>query len=264
MTKLFTGDRIAQTWVAAARALHQEPNRTALNYILEISTPCAVDPADKLVYASVDKALRTFTEDLTLGTVASTIFPDRMYRKHGRPSFYTHYLTAIKRGKKASSWGTYAWRMIERKDSLSGQVFNPLERIVRKLRSSKNGSEWKAVYELGLLQPEDLVATEEGGPWCELPITEPKGLQNRNLPCLSHISIKLLDGKVHLTAFYRSHHYATRALGNLIGLSRIQSFLAKESGFEVGSLTCISSLAHLDVIAFGNTGATTALLKEFP
>jgi len=264
MAKMFAGDRIAPVWVEAARSLLKEDGRTALNYVLEVATPDVVVPADILVYEAVDRCLHAFTKDLTLGTVASTIFPDRMYQKHGRPTFYAHYLMAIKRGKKRNSWGTYAWRMMERKDPRSDQSFNPLERIVRKLRSSRNGAEWKAVYELGVLQPEDLLATEDGGPWCELAIPEPGGLQNRNLPCLSHLSIKLLGGKIHLTAMYRAHHYATRALGNLVGLSRLQAFLAKESGFEIGSLTCVSSLAYLDTDAFGKVAATKKLFESFP
>lgn len=264
MAKLFAGDRIAPVWLEAARSLLNENGRTALNYVLEIATPDVVVPSDALVYGAVDGCLHTFTKDLALSTVASTIFPDRMYQKHGRPAFYGHYLKAIKRGKKRNSWGTYAWRMMERKDPRSDQLFNPLDRIVRKLRSSRNGAEWKAVYELGILQPEDLVATEEGGPWCELAIPEPGGLQNRNLPCLSHVSIKLLDGKGHLTAVYRAHFYATRALGNLVGLSRLQAFLAKESGFGIGSLTCISSLAYLDADAFGKVAATKKLFESLP
>jgi len=223
-----------------------------------------VDPEMIDVLDAIDEKLRTYTDDLTLSTVANTIFPERMYRKHGRPGFYQRYLDAIKRGRKKYSWGTYAWRMMERIEPSTLAKFNPLERIVRKLRSAKNGTEWKAVYELGVLSPEDLVATEEGGPWCELPVPEPAALSYRNLPCLSHLSVKLWDDEVHVSAMYRAHHYATRALGNLVGLSQLQSFLAKESGFGVGTLTCLSSLAHLDVEAFGGPKATTEFLDALP
>ena len=50
-----------------------------------------------------------------------------------------------------------------------------------------------------------------------------------------------------LTAMYRNHTYITRCLGNLIGLGRLQAFVAKEAGLKVGSLTCISTHAELDI-----------------
>ena len=40
-----------------------------------------------------------------------------------------------------------------------------------------------------------------------------------------------------LTAMYRNHTYITRCLGNLIGLGRLQAFVAKEAGVKLGSLT---------------------------
>jgi hypothetical protein len=50
-----------------------------------------------------------------------------------------------------------------------------------------------------------------------------------------------------LTAIYRNQTYVTRCLGNLIGLGRLQEFVATESGItKVGPLTCISTHAQLD------------------
>jgi hypothetical protein len=50
-----------------------------------------------------------------------------------------------------------------------------------------------------------------------------------------------------LTAFYRSHYYVQRALGNLLGLAHLQNFVAEQAGLAVGPLVCISSMAQLDV-----------------
>jgi hypothetical protein len=49
-----------------------------------------------------------------------------------------------------------------------------------------------------------------------------------------------------LTAMYRNHTYITRCLGNLIGLGRLQAFVAKEAGVKLGSLTCVSTHAEVD------------------
>ena len=45
---------------------------------------------------------------------------------------------------------------------------------------------------------------------------------------------------------YRNHTYVTRCLGNLIGLGRLQAFVAKEAGVKMGSLTIVSTHAELD------------------
>jgi hypothetical protein len=45
---------------------------------------------------------------------------------------------------------------------------------------------------------------------------------------------------------YRNHHYIGRCLGNLIGLGRLQAFVAKESNVSAGSLTCVSTHAEIE------------------
>lgn len=67
-------------------------------------------------------------------------------------------------------------------------------------------------------------------------------------PCLSHISFKAeRGGKLHLTAVYRLHYYVQRAYGNLLGLARLQTFVAEQAGLTVGSLVCHSTRAELEV-----------------
>jgi len=71
--------------------------------------------------------------------------------------------------------------------------------------------------------------------------------RRRGGPCLSHVSLKVRDRKeLLLTAVYRSHHYIERALGNLIGLSRLQAFICNETRLEPGPLVCVSTYAVLD------------------
>src|SRR5207253_9110521 len=68
-----------------------------------------------------------------------------------------------------------------------------------------------------------------------------------NRQCLSFLSFKLTREKVLLlTAMYRNHTYVARGLGNLLGLGRLQAFVATQSGAKLGSLTCISTHAEID------------------
>jgi hypothetical protein len=50
-----------------------------------------------------------------------------------------------------------------------------------------------------------------------------------------------------MTAFYRNHFYVRKLLGNLIGLGRLMSFVATETGLGVGPLTIVSTHAEIDL-----------------
>lgn len=265
MAKLFSSDRIVPAWLDAVRSLNATPGRTDRNFVLEIASPTTLDADDVAVIDAIDAELRKTADGVGVYTVAATIFPQRMYLRYRRPAFYDRFLAAMKSGKKRGTWGTYAMRMMERTRPRTGKTFNPLEVVVSKLHDSKNGRQIQSAYELGVHDAVDVLENEIGG---ELPIYEPAtdGGRATNIPCLSHLSFKLDTGcgAVDLTAVYRSHHYGRRALGNLIGLSQLQAFVATESGHVPGVLTCVSTLAHLDVGAFGGVGAANALLNKLP
>lgn len=267
MAKLFCADRIIPAWIAAVRELDGLPNRTAQNFVLEITNPAQLIPGDLAVISAINAKLLQGEKGLSIDTVAGTIFPNGLYRRYGRPDFYQRFLIAMKKGKCHGTWGTYALRMIQRTHPKTHAIFNPLDIIVEKLIQSKSGRRIRAAYELGIFDPADLADETEHVDGFELPLYDPvtDGGRPTNIPCLSHLSFKLQDDDaVDLTAVYRSHHYAQRALGNLIGLSQLQAFVARESGFEQGALTCVSTQAHLDVGSWGGVAATKALLDTFP
>ena len=45
---------------------------------------------------------------------------------------------------------------------------------------------------------------------------------------------------------YRSHYYMNRAYGNLLGLARLQSFVAEQAELVLGPLVCHSTMAVLE------------------
>lgn len=266
MAKLFdTESRVVPTWLAAARFLKSSPDKTALNVLLEISDPLTLTVDDRAVMAKVNSALAV--SNLTLNTVAGTIFPLALYKKYGRPGFYDEYLKMLQRGKAKGTWGTYAARMIQRPGLKPGSTIYPLDQIVEKLKTSKqprnpDGSpkSYASTYELGVADPAADLA--EG----DIPTYNPANDCNKWLgyPCLSHVSFKRIATRtghaVNLTAVYRSHHYCSRALGNLLGLAQVLSFVAKESGLAVGNLSCLSSYAELDVSTWGGAIAANTVL----
>lgn len=271
MATLFdTEERIVPTWLAAARYLNKQKPRQGKNLVLEISNPLDLTEGDLAVMAKVDQALAHC--DLTLKTVAGTIFPIAMYNRYGRPGYYAKYTEMLQRGKAANTWGTYAHRMISRPGKEPGTTINPLEHLVNKLANEgqpqkKDGKKalYVSTYELSVAEPaEDLQPqTDVGG---EIPTYNPAFDMKKwlGLPCLSHLSFKRVPhGNGHavdLTAIYRSHHYCARALGNLLGLAQLLSFVAKESNLQVGTLSCLSTHAELDVGEWGGVSTANSIL----
>lgn len=223
-------------WLAASDYLLRQPNRRTSRIILEVSDPIGLTREDRADCELVDRFL-TRHGGLPLTTVANTIFPWAIYRRHGAPAFYNEYLKAFPRIQKdhdARPWGTYFHRMIHRRDH-KGEVINPLADTVTKLNKHLQN---RAAYELGLIDP-----------FIDIPTYAPEMDRHRPLggPCLSHISFSISsERKLELTALYRAHFYVQRALGNLFGLAHLLHFVAQETHLEMGALTCVSNTALLE------------------
>lgn len=258
-------ERIVPTWVKAVEYLSSH-GRQATNLVLEITDPLSVTEADQQVLAAVDQQLRENSAakpkapDLTINTVAGTIFPQGVYARHKPPEFYGKFKDLMARGQKPHTWGTYAMRLMHRV-SPKGHILNPLEEVVAKLhKAAHDGKAVKSNYEVGMhgcYADEDF---EQAA--AEVPITDPfRDTRDRGIPCLSHLTFKLLEDQVHLTAIYRTHYYCQRALGNLKGLAQLLNFVGKEAAIEVGTLTCISTLACLDLDNWTSVKSGAAFLK---
>lgn len=256
--KAIEGTTIGETWLAAAEHLAAAPSREAFNMVLEVKQPAVRPPSDRIIIKAVDELLRSH-DRFPVNTVAETIFPFSAYRRHGADGVYTTYpdtiFPAIKRLKEVH-WGTYAHRLV-RWPTPTGDV-NQIEKVVRKIRGQqkKGAKPYTASYELATsTQSEEALDTEGNG--LDLSLYDPNKDANQYYggQCLSHISIKVRDGKeVLLTAMYRRHHYVEKALGNLLGLSHLQGFICNETGLGPGPLVCVSTYAVLDNGA-GKTGS---------
>lgn len=230
----------ARAWVEAASKI----SRSAEDYnvIIDVQNPVIFDEKDNAIINLVDHFLKDHNAG-SISTVANTIFPQSIFRKFGSPALYVEYLKAYKKLTTKKAWGRYFLRMTRRplilgekklqvEDLPDADTFNPLEDLISKLRKQReDGTCVKAMHEIAIYDPiDDRKRYARGG------------------PCLSFLSFKRHPEKgLLLTAMYRNHAYITRCLGNLIGLGRLQEFVAKQVGIPVGSLTCISTRAELDV-----------------
>ncbi len=214
----------ARAWVAAASAIADA--KEAYNVIIDISRPAHHDTLDHAVISLVDRFLRARDQN-PVSTVANTIFPQALYEEYGAPRFF-HESLKVFDSLSYKGWGRYFERMMRHK-KLDGTEYNPLALLIDRLRDRRDAQKYTSAYELAVYDPLLDGRIFRGG------------------QCLSFLSFKLhpVQG-LTLTAMYRNHTYVTRCLGNLIGLGRLQAFVAKEAGFPLGSLTCISTHAELD------------------
>ena len=219
----------ARAWVAAASALIEHGDET-YNVVIDIEDPLTHDENDNAVITLVDKFLKEH-DRYPMISVANTIFPQSLHLAHGVPVFYDVYLRDFTSfSAKSKRWGRYFQRMVMERVDRRGRKYRPIDKIIQKLRK-QNGARtpFRAAYELALYDP-DLDHN-----------------RFRDAPCLSYLSFKRDPEKgLLLTAVYRNHTYITRCLGNLIGLGRLQAFVAKEADVKLGWLTVISTHAELD------------------
>lgn len=231
MVKLIDADTRMDAWLKAVD--HLLNNGPMLNLILAIESPAAGGSV-----AAVDDFLASKGKS-SMHTVAETIFPGFEYRRRGLQGVLDFYpekvYPAIKKHPEIR-WGTYAYRLVRRRDA-SGSHINPLKQLIEKMKSEiKTPGPKSSCYELGVAEGE-----------YDMPLYSPSEDRTRRMggPCLSHLSFKLFQKAVHLTAMYRSHDYSYKVQGNLLGLARLQCCVAYEVGQSIGSLTVHSSYAYL-------------------
>ncbi|RVA12951.1 hypothetical protein EN932_10420 [Mesorhizobium sp. M7A.F.Ca.US.002.01.1.1] len=239
--ELIRGKSGPQVWLDATRYLRGNPSHQDFDLILHIADPVGLSVADRAVMNRTDAFLKGHGAG-SLNTVAETIFPLQDYLRGKREGVFEIYPERMKRIHAVRSdkrWGCYAMRILRQKDR-DGKVYNPLKELLEKLERMP---QFKASFELGLGHPQD---EEPAGD--DIAIYE--GATDRKRPyggpCLSHLSVKVDDGKIRLNATYRSHYYMQRTLGNIMGLGRLLYFLSHETGMGIGPLTINSTYARLD------------------
>jgi hypothetical protein len=232
-----------ETWLKAIKHLLNAEDNMEYNLIMEIANPVKRN-AQSIKIAKAFEALLESSGKPPLHTVADTIFPAFEYKKHGKAGVFEVYpneIYPIIKCDKANNYGTYAYRLV-RGYGPDGKECRPLENVMKKLESQiKNPNGKRCVFELSVDGfSTDAVET--------IPINRNDTKPFWGFPCLSHLSFKLNRDRsaLHLTAIYRSHYYIEKALGNLLGLARLQAFMARELGIEPGILVCHSTLAKLD------------------
>lgn len=229
---------ISTAWLDSFEWLLDERKTRAVNLVVSFATITE----DSAVRVELDGFLEEQSARragvISVAAVANTLFPERWYapdraaepRKH----MYRLHEIAVSRGlHKASE--SYFDRLVAYPGP-TGDPVNQLEEHVRRLQTEASAHNPKSsVYEIGVSYAGDLRIQAPG-----------KDRRIMGFPCLSHISLSLHEGAVHLTALYRNQDFVRKAYGNYVGLARLARFLATEVGVSVGEIVCVASHAYTD------------------
>jgi thymidylate synthase len=224
---------LTDAWMDDLEYLHYQGEQ--LNLVTTISEPDP-DQVEEGIVGELD-ALLLRKGKQRVETVANTIFPSAYLRgSASRQEFYERYLLRLPRlrKQKGNRQGTYFGRLIEYPASVDvrrGETMNQLERIIQKLQTQLGSRGPKRfAYQAQIFVPGRDDASTMG------------------FPCLSFVSFQLDRDRLSLTAAYRNQYYFGRALGNFIGLARLQQFVAQEVGLAPGSLTIHACHAEIDAL----------------
>ena len=235
----------ANAWLEAARFVNRQTNHEAYNVMFDVMDPIiCVDRANPIV-SRVEHFLGKSNKSIF--SVANTIFPRDLYRRHGAGRFVTKFHSEIlPKVRKSKRWSGYYFERMTLHPTTDKQPINQIANIIDRIRDPNNISLNK--FEVSIFDPErDVDNSPYGG------------------QCLSLLSFKILSGtrkKLTLTAIYRNHYYVEKLLGNLIGLGWLMDFVATQSGVAVGSLTVLSTHAKIDKPRAIKQSAIDDLLKR--
>src|SRR5207237_10117239 len=96
-------------WLAGGRKLIAMGGE-AYNLAVDIDYPAKHSKQDSAIIVAVDDFLRDH-DAYPIATVANTIFPQDLYRRHGRTGLYSEYLKSFEAIQRPG-WGRYFERMI--------------------------------------------------------------------------------------------------------------------------------------------------------
>lgn len=233
----------SDAWLEAMGVLLDEPGGKAINLNVAFETEADGDPE---VAAVIDSFLeehdqRSYGELLSVETVANTIFPQALYHPHlgedSAPRLYENYELSMQMHRRRK-WDkdTYFNRLMAY--PVADGVWNQIDYYVKRLRKQRETLHLSSSYEMGISHPID----------AELRVQAPfKDKRMYSFPCLSHISLTLVDDRIHMTATYRNQTFITRAYGNYLGLARLLRFIATETGGQAGEIEVVATHADAEL-----------------
>lgn len=225
-------DGLSEGWLAACEVLLGGPGGETNHLFVRMRQPL---PEVEAIRAIADDLAERTTNEQSVTAVRNTIFPAALAEDFTQPAeLAAEYLAdySVIRGL-GSSQGTYFGRICEYPHP-DGSVTPQLVQTVEKLIEARQGSRWRARYQLNIY-------------------AEHKDREKKRgfFPCMGHLAFQLgrgLDGAVDqldCVALYRYQDMILKGYGNFLGLAELQAYVARASGFRPGELSVLAGHAHL-------------------
>lgn len=267
-------ESLSEAWLRALEHVHASGGY-AINVMSTVTNPLAPEVMGirDAIDALLDGGNRAGTRVQEVETVAGTIFPSALY---GDPQIvYSSDLAEAERKTldlaasdlyeayldmlpvlvtdPANARGTYFGRMISWPGKTGGGR-NQLADRVTTLRRAHDLNQGKRNLE-------DIVIGGEGEGLIDdslagVQVYAASDRRSRGFPCLVHIDLTVFEGRLSMAAVYRHQYLVTKAYGNLLGLSRLLSFLAQQSGYSVGELVVHATMADAEQGTYSKGGLT--------
>lgn len=261
---------VSEAWLRTLEVVVRGGGRL-VNVLTTITEPGAEDTH---VRAVIDEALAAEGRTAqSVETVAGTIFPAELYHDVGYPwrpeltpeeaealddaatELFDSYelMLPLLLTANGNRGGTYFSRMITWPGKEAGGV-NQLADRIRYLRGHRSrGVTANNAADIAIGGEADI--SDQG-----LQVYAATDRRQRAFPCLVHIDLTLLAGRLSMLAVYRHQFLLTKAYGNLIGLSDLLEFLAQQSGFDIGELAIQATLADDERGSYGGKAGVDAIL----
>lgn len=267
MSELIQRDSMSDAWIETLRIVNRQQDGKMVHVLTAVSQPEL--PEDVEIRAALDRILtpsRRRPKLQSVATIANTIFPYSLYPDPGMcwspepgadntavneaaERLYRNYATIfpnLGRVHRENRKGTYFSRMMSWPGKDMGGL-NQLEKRIEHLRSMKRAG--KTAFNASDLAMGDPAADD--GADLGLSIYASGDNRTRSFPCLVHVDIGVYQNKLNLLGVYRHQYLIQKGYGNMLGLHRLQKFLAQQSGYDVGELAVQATFATAEHDVFG-------------
>jgi hypothetical protein len=269
---------IGEAWLATLNNVSSSGSHK-IHLLSTVTDPSGPDnPAIRAVAdALLVEQMRGDIHIQPVDTVAGTIFSD-LYRNPGvtwsrdmpdadllkldraAEQLYQRYsdLFPHLRAFPANSRGTYFGRMISFPGK-KGKDVNQLEARIKSLRSTRRRG-WSRTNINDLVLGGEGQILDDGAAGVQVYAADDN--RPRGFPCLVHIDISVFENKLNLIATYRHQYLITKAYGNMVGLAELQGFLSQQTGYPVGELSIMATMADAEHGTWGGRRGVKDIVKE--
>ncbi len=201
---------------------------------------------------SMRRALDRFlTTKQTCRTVASTIFPNSLWRPSGSndaQELYDRYESVWPRVKRCrlNSNGVYFRRLMAYQPKADDPNLAPVNQLKHVIDTYGAGNHRHSALQASIFDP-----TRDHSP-----------ARQRGFPCLQQVAFAVADGELGVTGFYALQHHVAKAYGNYLGLCWLGRFMARQIKLKLARVTCIASMVKLGDFGKGELSGLKALVEE--